>query len=204
MAGPLCFVLMPFGQKTDAAGKTWDPVSFEIEAERIAHSVAHPIYRQNDKLERWHLERLLLMFKGFECLNGAHSALHREAFEPVLIEGKAIQLHPLVCAAYNADFDGDQMAVHVPLSLEAIMECKLLMMATSNIFSPSSGKPILTPSQDIVLGAYYLTRGTDNAGQLLQGREHYTMTFDAADLPPVDRSASEGAESAEEQSAVSD
>ncbi|HEY0966850.1 MAG TPA: DNA-directed RNA polymerase subunit beta', partial [Opitutaceae bacterium] len=72
-------------------------------------------------------------------------------------EGEAIRVHPLVCTAYNADFDGDQMAVHVPLSLEAIMECKLLMMATSNIFSPSSGKPILTPSQDIVLGAYYLT-----------------------------------------------
>src|SRR5690606_17521974 len=67
------------------------------------------------------------------------------------------RVHPLVCTAYNADFDGDQMAVHVPLSLEAVMECKLLMMATSNIFSPSSGKPILTPSQDIVLGAYYLT-----------------------------------------------
>jgi len=86
--------------------------------------------------------------------------LHRlsiQAFEPVLIEGDAIRLHPLVCTAYNADFDGDQMAVHVPLSLEAIMECKLLMMSTNNIFSPSSGKPILTPSQDIVLGAYYLT-----------------------------------------------
>ncbi|NBV78551.1 MAG: DNA-directed RNA polymerase subunit beta', partial [Verrucomicrobia bacterium] len=86
--------------------------------------------------------------------------LHRlsiQAFEPVLIEGDAIRLHPLVCTAYNADFDGDQMAVHVPLSLEAIMECKLLMMSTNNIFSPSSGKPILTPSQDIVLGSYYLT-----------------------------------------------
>ncbi|MFA5058499.1 MAG: DNA-directed RNA polymerase subunit beta', partial [Opitutaceae bacterium] len=77
--------------------------------------------------------------------------------EPILIEGEAIRIHPLVCTAYNADFDGDQMAVHVPLSLEAIMECKLLMMSTNNIFSPSSGKPILTPSQDIVLGSYYLT-----------------------------------------------
>jgi DNA-directed RNA polymerase subunit beta' len=86
--------------------------------------------------------------------------LHRlsiQAFEPVLIEGDAIRLHPLVCTAYNADFDGDQMAVHVPLSLEAILECKLLMMSTNNIFSLSSGKPILTPSQDIVLGIYYLT-----------------------------------------------
>src|SRR5450432_3254018 len=98
--------------------------------------------------------------KGHPVLLNRAPTLHRlsiQAFEPVLIEGEAIRVHPLVCTAYNADFDGDQMAVHVPLSLEAIMECKLLMMATSNIFSPSSGKPILTPSQDIVLGAYYLT-----------------------------------------------
>jgi DNA-directed RNA polymerase subunit beta' len=98
--------------------------------------------------------------KGHPVLLNRAPTLHRlsiQAFEPVLIEGEAIRVHPLVCTAYNADFDGDQMAVHVPLSLEAVMECKLLMMATSNIFSPSSGKPILTPSQDIVLGAYYLT-----------------------------------------------
>src|SRR3954462_14050618 len=98
--------------------------------------------------------------KGHPVLLNRAPTLHRlsiQAFEPQLIEGEALRIHPLVCTAYNADFDGDQMAVHVPLSLEAIMECKLLMMATSNIFSPSSGKPILTPSQDIVLGAYYLT-----------------------------------------------
>jgi len=98
--------------------------------------------------------------KGHPVLLNRAPTLHRlsiQAFEPQLIEGEAIRIHPLVCTAYNADFDGDQMAVHVPLSLEAILECKLLMMATSNIFSPSSGKPILTPSQDIVLGAYYLT-----------------------------------------------
>jgi DNA-directed RNA polymerase subunit beta' len=87
--------------------------------------------------------------------------LHRlgiQAFEPVLIEGKAIQLHPLVCAAFNADFDGDQMAVHVPLSLEAQMECRTLMMSTNNILSPANGEPIIVPSQDIVLGLYYTTR----------------------------------------------
>jgi DNA-directed RNA polymerase subunit beta' len=98
--------------------------------------------------------------KGHPVLLNRAPTLHRlsiQAFEPVLIEGSAIRVHPLVCTAYNADFDGDQMAVHVPLSLEAILECKLLMMSTGNIFSPSSGKPILTPSQDIVLGAYYLT-----------------------------------------------
>ena len=92
--------------------------------------------------------------------------LHRlgiQAFEPVLIEGKAIQLHPLVCAAFNADFDGDQMAVHVPLSLEAQIEARVLMMSTNNILSPANGKPIIVPSQDIVLGLYYLTMKEEGA-----------------------------------------
>jgi len=87
--------------------------------------------------------------------------LHRlgiQAFEPVLIEGKAIQLHPLVCVAYNADFDGDQMAVHVPLSIEAQVESRALMMSTNNILSPASGKPVIVPTQDMVLGLYYMTR----------------------------------------------
>jgi len=91
--------------------------------------------------------------------------LHRlgiQAFEPKLIEGKAIQLHPLVCAAFNADFDGDQMAVHVPLSLEAQLEARVLMMSTNNILSPANGKPIIVPSQDIVLGLYYLSTIKDN------------------------------------------
>ncbi|MFM8353486.1 MAG: DNA-directed RNA polymerase subunit beta', partial [Gammaproteobacteria bacterium] len=92
--------------------------------------------------------------------------LHRlgiQAFEPVLIEGKAIQLHPLVCTAYNADFDGDQMAVHVPLTLEAQLESRALMMSTNNILSPASGEPIIVPSQDVVLGIYYMTRERRNA-----------------------------------------
>ncbi len=92
--------------------------------------------------------------------------LHRlgiQAFEPVLIEGKAINLHPLVCAAYNADFDGDQMAVHVPLTIEAQMEARALMMSTNNILSPASGEPIIVPSQDVVLGLYYMTRDRVNA-----------------------------------------
>ena len=87
--------------------------------------------------------------------------LHRlgiQAFEPVLVEGKAIQLHPLVCTAFNADFDGDQMAVHVPLSLEAQLEARALMMASNNILSPANGEPIIVPSQDVVLGLYYMTR----------------------------------------------
>ena len=101
--------------------------------------------------------------------------LHRlgiQAFEPILIEGKAIQLHPLVCAAYNADFDGDQMAVHVPLTLEAQLEARALMMSTNNILSPASGDPIIVPSQDVVLGLYYMTRDCVNAkgeGMVLNG-----------------------------------
>src|SRR5471030_1356176 len=105
--------------------------------------------------------------------------LHRlgiQAFEPVLIEGKAIQLHPLVCAAFNADFDGDQMAVHVPLSLEAQLEARVLMMSTNNILHPANGKPIIVPSQDIVLGLYYLTM--EREGELGEG-----MTF--ADVAEV-------------------
>ncbi len=98
--------------------------------------------------------------KGHSVLLNRAPTLHRlsvQAFEPILIEGEAIRIHPLVCTAYNADFDGDQMAVHVPLSVEAQMEARLLMMAPNNIFSPSSGKPIITPTQDITLGCYYVT-----------------------------------------------
>ncbi|MBI3321974.1 MAG: DNA-directed RNA polymerase subunit beta' [Candidatus Omnitrophica bacterium] len=90
--------------------------------------------------------------------------LHRlgiQAFQPILIEGKAIRVHPLVCTAFNADFDGDQMAVHVPLSIEAQLEARLLMLASNNLFSPASGKPIVTPTQDIILGCYYLTKSRD-------------------------------------------
>jgi DNA-directed RNA polymerase subunit beta' len=112
--------------------------------------------------------------KGHPVLLNRAPTLHRlsiQAFEPMLIEGEAIRIHPLVCTAYNADFDGDQMAVHVPLSVEAQMEARLLMLAPNNIFSPSSGKPITTPSQDIVLGCYYLTqnpRKNAQAGERLR------------------------------------
>jgi DNA-directed RNA polymerase subunit beta' len=99
--------------------------------------------------------------RGHPVLLNRAPTLHRlsiQAFEPQLIEGEAIRIHPLVCTAYNADFDGDQMAVHVPLSVEAQLECRMLMLAPNNLFSPASGKPITTPSQDIVLGCYYLTQ----------------------------------------------
>ncbi|AYB48443.1 DNA-directed RNA polymerase subunit beta' [Candidatus Williamhamiltonella defendens] len=109
--------------------------------------------------------------------------LHRlgiQAFEPVLIEGKAIQLHPLVCAAYNADFDGDQMAVHVPLTLEAQLEARALMMSTNNILSPANGEPIIVPSQDVVLGLYYMTRDCVNAkgeGMLLRSPREAELVY---------------------------
>ncbi|MFI5308242.1 MAG: DNA-directed RNA polymerase subunit beta', partial [Polyangiales bacterium] len=125
--------------------------------------------------------------------------LHRlgiQAFEPVLIEGKAIQLHPLVCVAFNADFDGDQMAVHVPLSIEAQMEARVLMMSTNNLLSPASGRPIINPTQDIVLGLYYMTRerpfarGAYKEGQrkkgdftgIYSGPEEVRMAYDSGEI----------------------
>src|SRR5204863_420091 len=113
------------------------------------------------------------LIKEHPILLNRAPTLHRlgiQAFEPLLIEGKAIQLHPLVCAAFNADFDGDQMAVHVPLSLEAQMEARVLMMSTNNILSPANGKPIIVPSQDMVLGLYYITmekEGEPGEGMIL-------------------------------------
>ena len=114
---------------------------------------------EKEKSEVWDI--LDEVIKEHPILLNRAPTLHRlgiQAFEPILIEGKAIQLHPLVCTAFNADFDGDQMAVHVPLSMEAQMEARVLMMSTNNILSPAHGKPIILPSQDIVLGLYYMTR----------------------------------------------
>ncbi len=114
--------------------------------------------------------------------------LHRlgiQAFEPVLIEGKAIQLHPLVCTAFNADFDGDQMAVHLPLSIESQVETRVLMMSTNNILSPAHGKPIIVPSQDMVLGTYYMTRDKHFAlgeGKILASPEEVRIAFDAGEI----------------------
>ncbi len=114
--------------------------------------------------------------------------LHRlgmQAFEPVLIEGKAIQLHPLVCAAFNADFDGDQMAVHVPLSIEAQMEARVLMMSTNNILSPAHGKPIIVPTQDMVLGIYYMTRAREFAngeGRVFSSPEEVRAAYDHGEV----------------------
>jgi DNA-directed RNA polymerase subunit beta' len=134
--------------------------------------------------------------KGHPVLLNRAPTLHRlsiQAFEPVLIEGEAIRIHPLVCTAYNADFDGDQMAVHVPLSVEAQMEARLLMMAPNNIFSPSSGKPIMTPTQDITLGCYYLTAnprpqaGTDRHVNLFANKTEVIFAHDDGAVRTHDR-----------------
>jgi DNA-directed RNA polymerase subunit beta' len=118
---------------------------------------------EKEKPEVWDI--LEEVIREHPILLNRAPTLHRlgiQAFEPVLIEGKAIQLHPLVCTAFNADFDGDQMAVHVPLSLEAQLEARVLMMSTNNILSPANGKPIIVPTQDIVLGLYYLSQEREN------------------------------------------
>ncbi len=119
------------------------------------------------------------VIEGHPVMLNRAPTLHRlgiQAFEPILVEGRAIQLHPLVCPAFNADFDGDQMAVHVPLSLESQAEARLLMLASNNILSPATGKPIVTPSQDMVLGAYYLT--AENPGATKGAGGYFTSLDD--------------------------
>ena len=131
--------------------------------------------------------------KGHPVLLNRAPTLHRlsiQAFEPMLIEGEAIRIHPLVCTAYNADFDGDQMAVHVPLSIEAQMEARMLMLAPNNIFSPSSGKPITTPSQDITLGCYYITQNPRVVGGLKPDPNQRLPLF--ANAAEVDFATNEG------------
>ena len=117
---------------------------------------------EKERVEVWDI--LEEVIREHPVLLNRAPTLHRlgiQAFEPVLVEGKAIHLHPLVCTAFNADFDGDQMAVHVPLSIEAQLEARVLMMSTNNILAPASGKPIIVPSQDMVLGIYYLSYQAD-------------------------------------------
>ena len=135
----------------------------------LSHGMATTIKAAKKMVEReepqvW--DMLAMVIREHPVLLNRAPTLHRlglQAFEPVLIEGKAIQLHPLVCTAFNADFDGDQMAVHVPLTLEAQLESRALMMSTNNILSPANGDPIIVPSQDVVLGLYYISRSSVNA-----------------------------------------
>jgi len=140
----------------------------------------------NQKQEVWDI--LEDVVKEHPVLLNRAPTLHRlgiQAFEPILIEGKAINLHPLVCTAFNADFDGDQMAVHVPLSLEAQVECRILAMSTNNILSPKDGAPIIVPTQDIVLGLYYMTRIRPFArgyGQVFSSKEEAQFSYHSGNL----------------------
>jgi DNA-directed RNA polymerase subunit beta' len=140
---------------------------------------------EQEKDEVW--EALSEIVREYPVMLNRAPTLHRlgiQAFEPVLIEGKAIQLHPLVCAAFNADFDGDQMAVHIPLSVEAQIETRVLMMSTNNILSPASGKPIIVPTQDIVLGLYYMTREkpfVKGEGKTFSNPAEVRMAYDAGE-----------------------
>ncbi len=141
---------------------------------------------ENEKPEVWDV--LDEVIKEHPILLNRAPTLHRlgiQAFDPVLVEGKAIRLHPLVCAAFNADFDGDQMAVHVPLSVEAQIEARVLMMSINNILSPANGKPITVPSQDMVLGCYWLTReqpGAKGEGKIFSSLEEVRMAYDAGEV----------------------
>lgn len=147
--------------------------------ELVAKGLAHNIKSAKRKVERVHPEVwdvLEEVIKEHPVLLNRAPTLHRlgiQAFEPILVEGRAIRLHPLVCTAYNADFDGDQMAVHVPLSAEAQAEARLLMLAAQNILNPKDGKPVVTPSQDMVLGCYYLT--VEKAGDKGEGKVFYSI-----------------------------
>jgi DNA-directed RNA polymerase subunit beta' len=138
---------------------------------------------EKEKSEVWDI--LDEVIREHPVLLNRAPTLHRlgiQAFEPVLVEGKAIKIHPLVCAAFNADFDGDQMAVHVPLSVEAQMEARVLMMSTNNILSPAYGKPVINPSQDIVLGLYYMTRPREFAlgeGKVFSSPEEVRLAYES-------------------------
>ena len=137
--------------------------------ELVEKGLAHNIKSAKRKIERFSPEIwdvLEEVIREHPVLLNRAPTLHRlgiQAFEPTLVEGRAIRLHPLVCTAYNADFDGDQMAVHVPLSSEAQAEARMLMLAAQNILNPKDGKPVVTPSQDMVLGNYYLTLEREGA-----------------------------------------
>jgi DNA-directed RNA polymerase subunit beta' len=141
---------------------------------------------EQERSEVW--EVLEEVVKGHPVFLNRAPTLHRlgfQAFEPILIEGKAIQVHPLVCTAFNADFDGDQMAVHVPLSMEARVEAKLLMLSSNNVLSPSNAKPIAVPSQDMVLGCYYMTKGRGGVrgeGKIFSGPKEVISAYDADEL----------------------
>lgn len=157
----------------------------------VDKNLAHNIKSAKRMVERGRSEVwdvLEEVIKEHPVLLNRAPTLHRlgiQAFEPVLVEGRAIKLHPLVCSAYNADFDGDQMAVHVPLSVEAQAEARFLMLSTNNILKPSDGKPVVSPTQDMVIGAYYLTmkrEGEKGEGKVFTGPDEVIMAYQSGDI----------------------
>src|SRR5512143_3421238 len=159
----------------------------KLEERGIASSIkAAKKYVEKERPEVWDI--LEEVIKEHPILLNRAPTLHRlgiQAFEPLLVEGKAIEIHPLVCTAFNADFDGDQMAVHIPLSMEAQMEAQTLMLASNNILSPSNGGPVATPSQDMVFGIYYMTKerpGSKGEGRLFADPEDLRIAYDNEDV----------------------
>lgn len=157
----------------------------------VEKNLAHNIKSAKRMVERGRTEVwdvLEEVIKEHPVLLNRAPTLHRlgiQAFEPVLVEGRAIKLHPLVCSAYNADFDGDQMAVHVPLSVEAQAEARFLMLSTNNILKPSDGKPVVSPTQDMVIGSYYLTmkrEGEKGQGKVFTGPDEVIMAYQAGEI----------------------
>src|SRR5881409_2566384 len=159
----------------------------KLEERGIASSIkAAKKYVEKERPEVWDI--LDDVIKEHPVLLNRAPTLHRlgiQAFEPILVEGKAIEIHPLVCTAFNADFDGDQMAVHIPLSMEAQLEAQVLMLSSNNILSPANGAPLVIPTQDMVLGIYYLTKerkGARGAGRIFADVEEVRMAYDAEDV----------------------
>ena len=155
--------------------------------ELVARGIATNIKNAKTQVERMNVEVwdvLEDVIKDRPVMLNRAPTLHRlgiQAFEPVLVEGRAIKLHPLVCTAFNADFDGDQMAVHVPLSPEAVAEAKLLMLASNNLLKLQDGKPVAVPSQDMILGSYYLTVDVDGErgeGKVFSSEDEVLMAYD--------------------------
>src|SRR5213595_6319 len=159
----------------------------KLEERGIASSIkAAKKFVEKERPEVW--DALEEVIKEHPVLLNRAPTLHRlgiQAFEPLLVEGKAIKIHPLVCTAFNADFDGDQMAVHVPLSPKAQVESQILMLASNNILSPANGKPLAVPSQDLVLGCYYLTkekRGAKGEGKVFGSFDEVVLALQANEV----------------------
>src|SRR5947209_1471934 len=159
----------------------------KLEERGIASSIkAAKKFVEKERPEVWDI--LEEVIKEHPVLLNRAPTLHRlgiQAFEPILVEGKAIEIHPLVCTAFNADFDGDQMAVHVPLSMEAQLEAQVLMLSTNNILSPASGKPVIVPTQDMVLGLYYMTRTREFArgeGRVFASPDEVRAAYDHGEV----------------------